>query len=385
MERKIIFITKSLCYHQVGIADKLYEYFGDSFAFIQMREPLDFRVRNNQEGFNRPYLFGYQKNEDSHNTCKRLIQNAEIIIWGEASLGVLKCAKKDAILLKYSERIFKKDFYKINLLHYAINCINLLRLKLFMHKRNGYLLSAGYYSSQDYNRFGLFKGKSIRWGYFPKFEKLNDASSKNERLQLVWASRLLKWKHPEYVILAAKTLNEIGVSYDINIAGDGDEKTGEMKKRLQSLISKNNLSDNVHMLGKIKPKEVLELYKKSDIALFTSGPAEGWGVGLNEAMNYGCVPLASDKMGSARYLIKDKVNGFLFRYGSKKSFSKSLQNIINNLNKMSDISNEASKTIQNSWNCDSASARLKEIIEELLESKTISSFPNDGPCSLIGK
>ena len=98
MKPKIVFITKSLCYHQVGIADKLYSNFGDDFAFIQMREPLPFRVENKQEGFKRDYLMGYSKDDASREKCIDALNNAKVIIWGEASLKILKNIKNDVII-----------------------------------------------------------------------------------------------------------------------------------------------------------------------------------------------------------------------------------------------------------------------------------------------
>ena len=56
MKKTVVLITKSLCYHQVYLADELYKIYGDDFTFIQMREPLDFRVAAHQEGFERSYL-----------------------------------------------------------------------------------------------------------------------------------------------------------------------------------------------------------------------------------------------------------------------------------------------------------------------------------------
>ncbi len=384
MKPKIIFVTKSLCYHQVGIADKLYSAFKDDFAFIQMREPLEFRVKNKQEGFERPYLFGYSKDEQSNKICHDIIKNAQVIIWGEASLKVLKNIKKNAVILKYSERIFKRGYYKTNILHFFLNCLNLLRLKFFLRNKNAYLLSAGEYSSKDYNRFGIFKNKSLRWGYFPELKKDdNDKRINGNTLSIIWVNRLIKWKHPEYAIEAAKILESKSIDYSLNIVGDGDLKSGEMKKKIKKMIVRYNLSKHVHMLGKIEPQKVLELYKESDVALFTSGPAEGWGVGLSEAMNYGCVSIASDKMGSTLYLLNDKNNGFVYRYRNKKSFRKVLLEVVENRSIFEKVGKNAKETIDGLWNCNEASSRLINIIIQLLDSGAITNFPEEGPCSLI--
>lgn len=386
MKPKIVFITKSLCYHQIGIADKLYDFYGSDFAFIQMRAPLEFRVKNKQEGFERPYLLTFSQDEENNNAIREVLNNASLIIWGEASLKVIKSVPKNVIILKYSERIFKRGYYKTNLFHYLLNVVNLNRLKHFLKKRNAYLLSAGNYSSSDYNKFGLFKNKSMRWGYFPILvrQEKNYSFSLNEKLiKVIWVNRLLKWKHPEYAIEAAKFLKTNNIPFELNIVGDGDLKSGEMKPKMQKLIAKNGLSDCVHMLGKVEPQKVFELYNQSQIALFTSGPAEGWGAGLSEAMSCGCVSIASDKMGSTNYLVKDGQNGYIYKYRDKKSFKQVLSKAIADEIAMKNISQNAVNTISSLWNYEIASERLSKIINQLLNDGCIKNYPEDGPCSLI--
>ena len=71
MKKTIVLITKSLCYHQVYLADELYKIYGDDFTFIQMREPLDFRVAAHQEGFERSYLKGWARSEEERKIWER--------------------------------------------------------------------------------------------------------------------------------------------------------------------------------------------------------------------------------------------------------------------------------------------------------------------------
>ncbi len=387
MKPKIVFITKSLCYHQVGIADNLFARFGEDFAFVQMREPLEFRVKNKQEGFERPYLitYSFSNNKIPNQQAIEVIRKAEIVIWGEASLKVMKDIKKDAILLKYSERIFKNGYYKLNVFHFILNCINLIRLKLFLAKhKNAYLLSAGSFSYSDYKLFGMFKGKALRWGYFPTFNESGSfVSFDEEPLKMIWVNRLLKWKHPEFAIEAARLLKSNAIPFELKIVGDGDLKSGEMKNKIMNMITKYGLSADVKMLGKVQPENVFDLYKQSHIALFSSGPAEGWGVGLSEAMNFGCLTISSNKMGSTEYLIKNGKNGFIYKYKNKSSFMKCLLYVAKNYHSLKSISENAINTISSVWNCKEASNRLSNLIEQLLLNHTIGSLPKEGPLSLI--
>ena len=88
----ILVITKILCYHQVYVADDLYKIYGDSFAFVQMREPLDWRVKSKQEGFDRPYLISYKKDPKR---VVDLIRKSDVIMFGEAPLKLIKNRKKE--------------------------------------------------------------------------------------------------------------------------------------------------------------------------------------------------------------------------------------------------------------------------------------------------
>ena len=385
MEQKIVFITKSLCYHQVGLADQLFDSFGERFSFIQMREPLDFRVQAKQEGFVRPYLHTYIENETINRTAVQLLNDADLIIWGEASLKVMKGIKQSAIILKYSERVFKKGYYKNYFIRWFLNYFNLFRLKFFLRKREKYLLSAGYFSSRDYQRVGLFKNTSMKWGYFPPLGCLDDSSKSFDEnvLKIMWVGRLIKWKHPEMAIFAANILKENGVNFEMAIVGDGDAKSGEMKKKIEKAIINNDLSNNVKMLGKVEPKVVLELYNKSHLSLFTSGPAEGWGVGVNEAMNYKNIVIASDKIGSALYLIENNKNGFLYKFGSKKDFKKVLLNVLKNKKNFAEIADAGHKLVSDKWCCKEAAARLIVVINALLNHQSFDIYHDEGPCSLI--
>jgi glycosyltransferase involved in cell wall biosynthesis len=55
------------------------------------------------------------------------------------------------------------------------------------------------------------------------------------------------------------------------------------------------------------------VYRLGDIFLLPSqGPGETWGLGANEAMACGCIPLLSDRTGGAIDLIKEGRNGIIF-------------------------------------------------------------------------
>ena len=385
MNIKIVFITKSLCYHQVYLSDDLFCIYGDNFHFIQTREPLDFRVKAHQEGFERSYLRGYSRNENERKECIELLRNADVIIVGEASRRITKFFNKKAILLEYSERLFKKELDDYSYFHRIKRRLMLLAKKIFPRCKKRYLLSAGAYTLLDYKKVGLYSEKNaFVWGYFPihyeyDIDDLLKKKENNSKLTIVWANRLKIFKHPETAIEVANFLRSKNVNFVLHIIGDGDEKAGESKKTIVEMIKNYHLNDNVIVHGKLPSEEVLDYYKECDIALFTTSFCEGWGVGLNEAMNAGCAVVSSHSVGSARYLIKNGVNGFLYEYGNNQSLFDIMYKLVNDKDLRKKLGKKAYETISTVWNCHTASKRLSELINCILNN--VPTIYTEGPCS----
>lgn len=379
MLNKTTFITKSLCYHQIELADELYKLYGKKFCFIQMRKPLDFRVQYGQEGFERPYL----KTLDSETEeCLQIIKESKAVIIGEAPSKLIKMLDKKCCVLKYSERIYKRGYSKFSFIHFILSFLNLVKLKLFIGRRKSFLLAAGGYAVNDYNGAGLFKKNSFKFGYFPKlpsidFDELKKAKN-GEVINLIWVSRLLKWKHPEYVISLANFLKHQEINFNIEIIGDGDDSAGEMKKKIQDDIIKYHLEDCVKMLGKHPQKFIFEQYKKADIALFTSSSAEGWGVGISEAGSLGCAVVASNEMGSATYLLRNNISGIVFNRKKISEFNNSVLDLCLNENKRLLLAKTLHSYLTDKWTPKKAAISIYELIE-------LNKVQLDGPCSKASK
>lgn len=386
MKNLVIFITKSLCYHQVYLADELYKIYGDCFFFIQCREPLKFRVEVNQEGFIRPYLKGLKKGKAEYKECIKLLKSASVIIKGEVSYSICRKFNKNAIVFYYSERLNKDELEHLSNSGKIKRNFRLRLEKLFPLGRKQVLLSAGAYTPLDYSKYRLFKSNILKWGYFPNIHLYDWQFLRNKKnfnvLRIVWVSRLIKYKHPESAISLAKCLKKNGINFTLKFIGDGDENSGEMKAFLENQIIINDLQNHVFLLGKIPSTEVHKHYEESDIALFTSSSSEGWGVGLNEAMNAGCAVVCSHTVGAARYLIEHKTNGLIYKFGDQAMLNNFVINLSKNIEEREYLQNNAFLTIKNLWNYKIAAYRLSKVIEGYLNNKPIQF--NDGPCSVTG-
>ena len=121
----------------------------------------------------------------------------------------------------------------------------------------------------------------------------------------------LKKKNPYIPILIVKKLKEKGYNVNLNLVGDG-----KLKARMEELIQKLGLNENVKMFGWIKDRRKLfEILRESNILVFTSKPGEGLGLTVLEAMSQG-LPVIATKCGGPEEVIEDGINGYLVDYST---------------------------------------------------------------------
>ena len=106
--------------------------------------------------------------------------------------------------------------------------------------------------------------------------------------------------------------------------------SGEQQESTRILIGELGVSGYVHLCGNLPNAQILEEMRNHDIFLFTSDHNEGWGAVLNESMSNGCVPVASDAIGSVPYLIKNGDNGLTFKSGDLDSLEKAVTTLLDN-------------------------------------------------------
>jgi glycosyltransferase involved in cell wall biosynthesis len=130
-----------------------------------------------------------------------------------------------------------------------------------------------------------------------------------EKITLIFVGRFAEEKKPDIPILIIKKLKEKGYNVNLNLVGDG-----KLKAKIEDLIQKLGLNENVKMFGWIKDrKKLFEIIKESDILVFTSIPGEGLGLTILEAMSQG-LPVIATKCGGPEEVIKDGINGYLVDY-----------------------------------------------------------------------
>ena len=373
---KLIFLTNLLTPHQLPLAKAFSQNPELDFLLIECvnikREALPIGWQQNGSF---DFVVSYEKLMANLDYYINQITESDVVITGSApDFLIKKRLKLKKLTFRYSERVYKKPCPWYELPLRAVKYF----WKHGRHK-NLYLLCASAYTAGDYAKTGTFLNKAFKWGYFPEvkyYEDIDALIEKKEKNALLWAGRIIDWKHPEAAVEVAKRLKEDGFDFNLNIIG-----TGEMEDEIKKLIDGYGLNENVHLLGAMKPEEVREYMEKSQIYLFTSDRGEGWGAVLNEAMNSGCAVIASHAIGSVPFLVDNGKNGFIYKDGYVEDLYNKAKLLLENTEIREKISKEAYKTIAEQWNAQNASCRMVELAKKLEVNPSNYNVFGDGVCS----
>lgn len=309
---KLTFFSSVLGYHQEGLCNAFYEILGDNFHFVSYSDLPDFRK---QAGFKNladvyPYVVKAYTPE-GRKIADNLLKTSEVAIIGAANNNIIRaCVENGVQTYLFSERFLKKGAWRSLFPPTRKKVID----RAAGYKQDNFkVLCASAYLPYDLALCG-WRGKAYRWGYFPELkeydiDELMDKKAKDgQTVNILWAARFLKLKHPEKALEVAKFLKERHLRFRLSIIG-----YGELETFLKKEISKQDLEENVMLLGKKNVPEVRAAMENADIFLMTSDYNEGWGVVINESLSCGCVVISDEAAGATNYLIENGVNGFTYR------------------------------------------------------------------------
>lgn len=302
--------------------------------------------------------------------AQALLRQAQVVLTGSAPEALVhECIQRNQLVLRYSERPLKEG---PQWSRYPLRFVK-------WHRQNPrrkpiYLLCASAYTASDYARFGLFRGRAYRWGYFPEQKIYADPRTLPKKPgSILWAGRFLDWKNPQAAVRLAARLKEVGVTFTMELVG-----TGPQEELLRQQIREQGLEQFVCMSGSMSPQQVRQRMEQAAVFLFTSGRGEGWGVVLNEAMNSGCCPVANRQAGASPYLVQDGKNGMLYR--TEEELFEKVRSLLSDPQRTEELGMAACETIRKEWNPDTAAQRLLELCQGLLKGNPQAPY-RQGPCS----
>lgn len=419
---RIVFVSNYFNHHQISFCDALYELLDGSFLFLQTQPMEEERVKMGWQAQERPYVSvvlptdagtinhaendvdenkgngindkatgskddkysksGHHGNDICKDDALYLIMEADVVIFGgcddESYIRERLAAGKP--VFRYNERMYKDGQWK------AVSPRGLIQ-KYKDHTRYRkapvYFLCAGAYVPCDYAIIHAYPDKMLRFGYFPE-TRTYDTGQPFDRKKpgsILWAARMIDWKHPELAVKTAAYLKKHVVPFHMNIIGGG-----ELEEEMRRLAQELDVTEEVIFLGYRNPEEVRTAMEESQIYLVTSDRKEGWGAVVNEAMNSGCAVVADHMIGAAPYLIRQGKNGVMYRDGREEELFEIVAHLLQNPEECKRLGEAAQCTVATEWNARIAAQRLVKLCEEMrfLAGTPNPALPhmwNDGPCS----
>lgn len=382
---KIVFFSNFLNHHQLPICKAFLSKSNVEFIFVATEELPNERKQMNYRDMNHLYDFVLRtyEGQEQYNKALFLAKDADIAIIGSAPIIFLRERMAlNKITFRFCERSLKKGLWR-RFIPFTYKKIYEQYIKY--RNSNLYILAASAFTSYDLNLCGFPENKCYKWGYFPELIIHNDFNkillqkdkynNNNRAINFLWTARFIPLKHPEIPLFLIRKLLDNGYNVRLDMIGDGI-----MVEEIKKLIIKLNLVNYVTLLGSVSPEEVRLQMENHDIFLFTSNKYEGWGAVVNEAMNSGCVVIASKVIGSVPYLIKDGLTGF--SYDPKKNIESLYEaaiKLINNPSLRYNIALNAYNSLLNEWNADTAVDRFFELVNSIQNNGKNSYI--SGPCS----
>ncbi len=142
-----------------------------------------------------------------------------------------------------------------------------------------------------------------------------------ESFTILFVGRLVEsYKGVETLINACAELGKRRLAVTLLIAGEGSDE--DHYRRLAGNLA---LEDS-RFLGTLDHDELCRTYAMADVLVLPS-LSETWGFVLNEAMEFGCPLVVSDRVGAGPDLVHHRENGFVFPVGDVKALATALEEI----------------------------------------------------------
>ncbi len=268
------------------------------------------------------------------------------------------------IILKEEIDLFQKN----NSIKWKIKDI---AFKLFFKKIGAFIY--GYKKNKEFYKY--YGSEREKLFFFPcavnnemlQYQRKNLSSKVALRMKLnipknklvgVLIGRLVKGKNSMDAVRAFERLSNKAF---LLIIGDGEDK-----EKIKKYIIKKNIK-NIKLVGFVPQSKIGNYLKASDVYMLPS-EIDRSSKSLNDAMNFGLVPIVSDKVPTAQDLIKGKKTGFIHKNGDIENIIEILRELFKN-QKILKLKQKNSEKIIKLWNFNKDIKGLMGAIEYVTKTK----------------
>ena len=119
---------------------------------------------------------------------------------------------------------------------------------------------------------------------------------------------------------------------------------------------------NLHFIDFQNQSQMPIAYRLGQVLILPSkGPVETWGLSVNEAMACSRAIIVSNRCGCGIDLVKENINGFIFRRTDLKALSCKMQFMLNNKSRLAEMGNASLEIIQQ-WTFDKICESIEQTV-----------------------
>lgn len=274
-----------------------------------------------------------------------------------ALLWAIKRRRPTVIISESQEHDFKRNFLKELLKSLLLKLVDVAFVGGV--NQRSYLIKLGFEDKR------IFEGCDVVDNDFfmqdSTIEEIENLKLPNS--YFLTSCRFVEKKNLKLLIESFSLLSPQYREWSLVLAGDGP-----LRKDLEALVIKNNLSNRVHFTGYLDYREMKHVYAGASCFVLPS-TTEQWGLVINEALASGIPVLCSENVGSAPNLLSGLHVGYTFNPMSSKDLLQKMIKIIDEL-KDTDFASQARRVISEwgkekySKNIHSASALAVKIYKK---------------------
>tara|TARA_B100002019_G_C21255771_1_gene593751 strand:- start:903 stop:1973 length:1071 start_codon:yes stop_codon:yes gene_type:complete len=230
-------------------------------------------------------------------------------------------------------------------------------LKKYALSKTDQIFATSNHIYYNIKKYGRYKVNILPFGF--NVEKINIKNKNKKFLTIGIIKRLEIDAGVDRLLFAVKSLSKQYSNIRALIVGDGSELAN-----LKNLSIELKIDKITKFLGAVPENEVLNYYRKIDIAVFPSRK-ESFGVSQIEAMSMS-LPVIANNVGGISEIIDGKKNGILINNFSISKLEQAIKNVIENPNYANKIGYEARKHVMKNFQIHKLATRQKFFYEELL-------------------
>lgn len=187
------------------------------------------------------------------------------------------------------------------------------------------------------------------------------------RLRIAYASLVMPYKGAHTLVESLGRLHQRGLDFTAEIAGDSTDPV--FVSQIKEYCQRHGMADKVSFTGFLDRAGLAALFARSNVLVFPSQFPEPFGISQVEALAAGLVVVSSGT-GGAREIIRDGVDGLLFKPRDSASLAEKLQSLAADGQLFSRLQQQGQLRALE-FSVDRSVAKIEALVEDLIASRPV--------------